>query len=84
MCDPYKEGIKWLYYRDHYSDIVWVYHPLRGKGECKSILSDPLNPAMKHFDPNRNLFQEDTASIHRSRGVTEQFHESRNDVNQIV
>lgn len=42
----------------------------------KVLLTTPFHPVMNHFYPNQNVpFQDDSAHIYRTRGLTEWFHE---------
>ncbi len=62
--------------------------PLEGRvtaNQYKVVLSDHLYPMMKHFYPDGSgLFQDDSAPIHRARGLTEWFDEYENDVNHML
>ncbi len=62
--------------------------PLWGRVDAnqqKAALSDHLYPVMKHFCPDGSgLFQDDSAPIHRARGLTECFDEDEDDVNQML
>lgn len=55
--------------------------PFRQRSHCKSIkMFFQLYPLMKHFYPNGSgLFRDDSAPIHSARGLTEWFHEQKND-----
>lgn len=51
----------------------------------KFILTDHLNPVIKHYYPyTTGLYQDDNVPIYLTCGFTERFDEYKNDVNHML
>ena len=67
MFECYSEGIRWLCFAVGGNLLVWFGStcPLRGKSHCNIVLTDHLNPMMKHLYPDGNgVLQDDNARGH--------------------